>query len=153
MKNSKYLLVGMLVCGSILFGCDNANEVKKVEEPKQEQQVESTEEINEQKNSIWNNEEIRNYKQLQTENIKLIKVNENEVKMLYIGSILDYLNNVNKEVAGDSENFELTTQLLGIGLHSISEPEKTFTLVDNKGIVIYSYTNGEPAVNGLENLR
>ena len=153
MKNSKYLLVGMLVCGSILFGCDNANEVKKVEEPKQEQQVESTEEINEQKNSIWNNEEIRNYKQLQTENIKLIKVNENEVKMLYIGSILDYLNNVNKEVAGDSEDFELTTQLLGIGLHSISEPEKTFTLVDNKGIVIYSYTNGEPAVNGLENLR
>ena len=153
MKNSKYLLVGMLVCGSILFGCDNANEVKKVEEPKQEQQVESTEEINEQKNSIWNNEEIRNYKQLQTENIKLIKVNENEVKMLYIGSILDYLNNVNKEVAGDSEDFELTTQLLGIGLHSISEPEKTFTLVDNKGIIIYSYTNGEPAVNGLENLR
>lgn len=153
MKNSKYLLVGMLVCGSILFGCDNANEVKKVEEPKQEQQVESTEEINEQENSIWNNEEIRKYKQLQTENIKLIKVNENEVKMLYIGSILDYLNNVNKEVAGDSEDFELTTQLLGIGLHSISEPEKTFTLVDNKGIVIYSYTNGEPAVNGLENLR
>ena len=153
MKNSKYLLVGMLVCGSILFGCDNANEVKKVEELKQEQQVEDTEEINEQKNSIWNNEEIRNYKQLQTENIKLIKVNENEVKMLYIGSILDYLNNVNKEVAGDSEDFELTTQLLGIGLHSISEPEKTFTLVDNKGIVIYSYTNGEPAVNGLENLR
>ena len=153
MKNSKYLLVGMLVCGSILFGCDNANEVKKVEEPKQEQQVESTEEINEQENSIWNNEEIRKYKQLQTENIKLIKVNENEVKMLYIGSILDYLNNVNKEVAGDSEDFELTTQLLGIGLHSISEPEKTFTLVDNKGIIIYSYTNGEPAVNGLENLR
>ena len=153
MKNSKYLLVGMLVCGSILFGCDNANEVKKVEELKQEQQVEDTEEINEQKNSIWNNEEIRKYKQLQTENIKLIKVNENEVKMLYIGSILDYLNNVNKEVAGDSEDFELTTQLLGIGLHSIGEPEKTFTLVDNKGIVIYSYTNGEPAVNGLENLR
>ena len=153
MKNSKYLLVGMLVCGSILFGCDNANEVKKVEEPKQEQQVESTEEVDEQENSIWNNEEIRKYKQLQTENIKLIKVNENEVKMLYIGSILDYLNNVNKEVAGDSEDFELTTQLLGIGLHSISEPEKTFTLVDNKGIVIYSYTNGEPAVNGLENLR
>ena len=153
MKNSKYLLVGMLVCGSILFGCDNANEVKKVEEPKQEQQVEDTEEVDEQENSIWNNEEIRKYKQLQTENIKLIKVNENEVKMLYIGSILDYLNNVNKEVAGDSEDFELTTQLLGIGLHSISEPEKTFTLVDNKGIVIYSYTNGEPAVNGLENLR
>ena len=153
MKNSKYLLVGMLVCGSILFGCDNANEVKKVEEPKQEQQVEDTEEVDEQENSIWNNEEIRNYKQLQTENIKLIKVNENEVKMLYVGSILDYLNNVNKEVAGDSEDFELTTQLLGIGLHSISEPEKTFTLVDNKGIVIYSYTNGEPAVNGLENLR
>ena len=153
MKNSKYLLVGMLVCGSILFGCDNANEVKKVEEPKQEQQVENTEEVDEQENSIWNNEEIRKYKQLQTENIKLIKVNENEVKMLYIGSILDYLNNVNKEVAGDSEDFELTTQLLGIGLHSISEPEKTFTLVDNKGIVIYSYTNGEPAVNGLENLR
>ena len=153
MKNSKYLLVGMLVCGSILFGCDNANEVKKVEEPKQEQQVEDTEEVDEQENSIWNNEEIRKYKQLQTENIKLIKVNENEVKMLYIGSILDYLNNVNKEVAGDSEDFELTTQLLGIGLHSISEPEKTFTLVDNKGIIIYSYTNGEPAVNGLENLR
>ena len=153
MKNSKYLLVGMLVCGSILFGCDNANEVKKIEEPKQEQQVENTEEVDEQENSIWNNEEIRKYKQLQTENIKLIKVNENEVKMLYIGSILDYLNNVNKEVAGDSEDFELTTQLLGIGLHSISEPEKTFTLVDNKGIVIYSYTNGEPAVNGLENLR
>ena len=153
MKNSKYLLVGMLVCGSILFGCDNANEVKKVEELKQEQQVEDTEEVDEQENSIWNNEEIRKYKQLQTENIKLIKVNENEVKMLYIGSILDYLNNVNKEVAGDSEDFELTTQLLGIGLHSIGEPEKTFTLVDNKGIVIYSYTNGEPAVNGLENLR
>ena len=153
MKNSKYLLVGMLVCGSILFGCDNANEVKKIEEPKQEQQVENTEEVDEQENSIWNNEEIRKYKQLQTENIKLIKVNENEVKMLYVGSILDYLNNVNKEVAGDSEDFELTTQLLGIGLHSISEPEKTFTLVDNKGIVIYSYTNGEPAVNGLENLR
>ena len=153
MKNSKYLLVGMLVCGSILFGCDNANEVKKIEEPKQEQQVENTEEVDEQENSIWNNEEIRKYKQLQTENIKLIKVNENEVKMLYIGSILDYLNNVNKEVAGDSEDFELTTQLLGIGLHSISEPEKTFTLVDNKGIIIYSYTNGEPAVNGLENLR
>ena len=153
MKNSKYLLVGMLVCGSILFGCDNVNEVKKIEEPKQEQQVENTEEVDEQENSIWNNEEIRKYKQLQTENIKLIKVNENEVKMLYIGSILDYLNNVNKEVAGDSEDFELTTQLLGIGLHSIGEPEKTFTLVDNKGIVIYSYTNGEPAVNGLENLR
>ena len=148
----KQLLMAMMACGTVLFGCAS-QEVDKVEEPKTEQKVESTEEINEQKNSIWNNEEIRNYKQLQTENIKLIKVNENEVKMLYVGSILDYLNNVNKEVAGDSEDFELTTQLLGIGLHSISEPEKTFTLVDNKGIIIYSYTNGEPAVNGLENLR
>ena len=165
MKNSKYLLVGMLVCGSILFGCDNANEVKKVEEPKVEQEevIESITEIEDEavveeqpkaeyENGIWGDSKP-NYEDLQTTKIELVKNSDDEVIMIYDGTILDYSNDVTRETTGDCVDYELTSQLLMVAFCSISEPEKTFTLFDNKGIIIYSYINGEPVANGLEELQ
>ena len=165
MKNSKYLLVGMLVCGSILFGCDNANEVKKVEEPKVEQEevIESITEIEDEavveeqpkaeyENGIWGDSKP-NYEDLQTTKIELVKNSDDEVIMIYDGTILDYSNDVTREITGDCINYELTSQLLMVAFCSMDEPEIEFTLVDNEGTVIYQYLDGEPVVNGIENLR
>ena len=78
---------------------------------------------------------------------------DDEILMLYNGTILDYVNDVTKEENGESVDYELTSQLLMVAFCSIDEPEIEFTLVDKEGTVIYSYLNGEPVENGLEELR
>lgn len=174
MKNGKCLLMAMVLCSTALFGCAS-QEIEKVEEPKVEQQVEeqpieqeATEPIIEveeepvieaeepvaevEENGIWGDSKPQ-YEDLQTTKIKLIKTSDDEVLMLYNGTILDYMNDVAKETNGESVEYELTSQLLMVAFCSIGEPKKAFTLVDNKETVIYSYTNGEPVVNGLEDLQ
>ena len=203
MKNSKRLLMVIIVCGTALFGCAS-QEVEKVEEPKVEQvkpvkeqpvkqeQVEQevieqepvtevekepvkeepieqevTEPITkikeeqpiieeqpkaEYENGIWGDSKP-NYEDLQTTKIELVKNSDNEVLMLYNGTILDYVNDVAKEENGESVDYELTSQLLMVAFCSIDEAETKFTLVDNEGTVIYSYLNGEPVENGLEKLQ
>ena len=180
MKNYKGLLVAMVVCGTALFGCAS-QEIEKVEEPKVEQQVEQVEEqpveqeqikqevtepiteveeeqpiIEEQpkaeyENGIWGDSEP-NYEDLQTIKIELVKNSDDEVLMIYNGTIQDYVNDVTKEENGESVDYELTSQLLMVAFCSIDEPEIEFTLVDKEGTVIYSYLNGEPVENGLEDL-
>lgn len=93
------------------------------------------------------------YEDLETTKIKLVEVNENEVKMQYNGTILDYMVDVNKETNGESVDYEITSQLLMTAFCSLGEQEKAFTLVDKEGAIIYSYLNGEPVVNGIEGLQ
>ena len=164
MKNGKCLLMIMVICGTVLFGCAS-QDVNKVEEPnvKQEEVTESVAEIEDEavveeqpkaeyENGIWGDSKP-NYEDLQTTKIKLIKDSSNEVLMLYDGNILDYLNDVTRETTGDCVDYELTSQLLMVAFCSMDEAEVEFTLVDNEGTVIYSYLDGEPVVNGLEDLR
>ena len=106
----------------------------------------------EYENGIWGDSKP-NYEDLQTTKIELVKNSNDEVLMLYNGTILDYVNDVTKEENGESVNYELTSQLLMVAFCSIDEAETKFTLVDNEGTVIYSYLNGEPVENGLENLQ
>ena len=159
----KQLLIAMMACGAVLFGCAS-QEVDKVEEPKTEQEVtKSTEVIEEEpiieeqsraeyENGIWGDSKP-NYEDLQTTKIELVKNSDNEVLMIYNSNILDYANDVTRETTGDCINYELTSQLLMVAFCSMDEPEIEFTLVDNEGTVIYQYLDGEPVVNGIENLR
>ena len=158
MKNGK-LLIAMMTCGAILFGCGTSQDVNKVEEPKVEQE-EVTEPIAgveeqpkaEYENGIWGDSKP-NYEDLQTTKIELVKNSDDEVIMIYNGTIQDYVNDVAKETNGESVDYELTSQLLMVAFCSMDEAEVEFTLVDNEGTVIYSYINGEPVANGLEELR
>ena len=163
MKNGKILIV-MIACGTIFFGC-SSQEVNRVEEPKVEQEevTKSTEVIEEEpiieeqpkaehENGIWGDSKP-NYEDLQTTKIELVKNSDNEVLMIYNSTILDYANDVTRETTGDCINYELTSQLLMVAFCSMDEPEIEFTLVDNEGTVIYQYLDGEPVVNGIENLR
>lgn len=106
----------------------------------------------EYENGIWGDSEP-NYEDLQTTKIELVKNSDDEVLMIYNGTIQDYVNDVTKEENGESVDYELTSQLLMVAFCSISEPEKAFTLVDKEETVIYSYLNGEPVENGLEGLQ
>lgn len=164
MKNGK-LLIAMMTCGTILFGCGTSQDVNKVEEPKVEQEevaesiaeVEEEAEVEEQpkaeyENGIWGDSKP-NYEDLQTTKIELVKNSDVEVVMIYNGTIQDYADDVARETTGDCVNYELTSQLLMVAFCSMDEAEKEFTLVDNEGTVIYSYLDGEPVVNGLEELR
>lgn len=164
MKNGK-LLIAMMTCGTILFGCGTSQDVNKVEEPKveQEEEIESITEIEDEaeveeqpkaeyENGIWGDSKP-NYEDLQTTKIELVKNSGDEVIMIYNGTIQNYVDDVARETTGDCVNYELTSQLLMVAFCSMDEAEKEFTLVDNEGTVIYSYLDGEPVVNGLEELR
>ena len=164
MKNGKCLLMIMVICGTVLFGCAS-QDVNKVEEPnvKQEEVTESVAEIEDEavveeqpkaeyENGIWGDSKPQ-YEDLQTTKIELVKNSDDEVIMIYNGTILDYLNDVTRETTGDCVDYELTSQLLMVAFCSMDEAEVEFTLVDNEGTVIYSYLDGEPVVNGLEDLR
>lgn len=105
----------------------------------------------EYENGIWGDSKP-NYEDLQTTKIELVKNSDDEVLMLYNGTIQDYEYEVAKEENGESVDYELTSQLLMVAFCSIGEPEKAFTLVDKEETVIYSYLNGEPVENGLEDL-
>ena len=105
-----------------------------------------------EENGIWGDSKPQ-YEDLQTTKIKLIETSDDEILMLYNGTILDYVNDVTKEENGESVDYELTSQLLMVAFCSIDEPEIEFTLVDKEGTVIYSYLNGEPVENGLEGLQ
>ena len=106
----------------------------------------------EYENGIWGDSKPQ-YEDLQTTKIELIETSDDEILMLYNGTILDYVNDVTKEENGESVDYELTSQLLMVAFCSIDEPEIEFTLVDKEGTVIYSYLNGEPVENGLEGLQ
>ena len=164
MKNGK-LLIAMMTCGTILFGCGTSQDVNKVEEPKVEQEevIESITEIEDEavveeqpkaeyENGIWGDSKP-NYEDLQTTKIELVKNSDDEVIMIYNGTIQNYADDVARETTGDCVNYELTSQLLMVAFCSMDEAEKEFTLVDNEGTVIYSYLDGEPVANGLEELR
>lgn len=164
MKNGK-LLIAMMTCGTILFGCGTSQDVNKVEEPKVEQEevtepiaeVEDEAVVEEQpkaeyENGIWGDSKP-NYEDLQTTKIELVKNSDDEVIMIYNGTIQNYADDAARETTGDCVNYELTSQLLMVAFCSMDEAEKEFTLVDNEGTVIYSYLDGEPVVNGLEELR
>lgn len=158
MKNGK-LLIAMITCGTILFGCGTSQDVDKIEEPKVEQEevTEPIAEVEEQpkaeyENGIWGDSKPQ-YEDLQTTKIELVKNSDDEVIMIYNGTILDYSNDVTRETTGDCVDYELTSQLLMVAFCSMDEAEVEFTLVDNEGTVIYSYINGEPVANGLEELR
>lgn len=164
----KQLLVAMMACGAVLFGCGISQDVNKIEEPKVEQEVKATEEnvaepveeeavIEEQpkaeyENGIWGDSKP-NYEDLQTTKIELVKNSGNEVAMIYNGTIQDYADDVARETTGDCVDYELTSQLLMVAFCSMDEAEIEFTLVDNEGTVIYKYLDGEPVVNGLEKIR
>ena len=190
MKNGK-LLIAMMTCGSILFGCGISQDFNKVEEPKVEQEEVTEEEVTEAKpveeeaeveeklveeqpigqeatepiieveeeqpkaeyeNGIWGDSKP-NYEDLQTTKIELVKNSDNEVVMIYNGTIQDYADDVARETTGDCVDYELTSQLLMVAFCSTDEAEIEFTLVDNEGTVIYKYLDGEPVVNGLEKIR
>lgn len=106
----------------------------------------------EYENGIWGDSEP-NYEDLQTTKIELVKNSDDEVLMLYNGTIQDYEYEVAKEIEGDCISYELTSQLLMVAFCSMDEAEIEFTLVDNEGTVIYKYLNGEPVENGLEKLQ
>ena len=158
MKNGKCLLMIMVICGTVLFGCAS-QDVNKVEEPnvKQEEVTESVAEVEEEaeveyENGIWGDSKPQ-YEDLQTTKIELVKNSDDEVIMIYNGTILDYLNDVTRETTGDCVDYELTSQLLMVAFCSMDEPKIEFTLVDKEGTVIYSYLDGEPIANGLEKIR
>ena len=156
----KQLLMAMMACGTVLFGCAS-QEVDKVEEPKTEQkevavsiaEVEEEAEVEEQpkaeyENGIWGDSKP-NYEDLQTTKIELVKNSSDEVLMIYNGTIQDYADDVARETTGDCVDYELTSQLLMVAFCSMDEAEIEFTLVDNEGTVIYKYLDGEPVVNWL----
>lgn len=186
----KQLLVAIMACGAVLFGCAS-QDVDKIEEPKVKQEVEVTEEdvaepveeeaeveeqpVEEQPieqevaepiieveeeqpkaeyegTGIWGDSKP-NYEDLQTTKIELVKNSDDEVAMIYNGTIQDYADDVARETTGDCVNYELTSQLLMVAFCSMDEAEIEFTLVDNEGTVIYKYLDGEPVVNGLEKIR
>ena len=189
MKNGK-LLIAIMACGAVLFGCGTSQDVNEVEEPKVEQKVEVNEEevtepveeeaeveeepVEEQQieqevtepiidveeeqpkaeyeNGIWGDSKP-NYEDLQTTKIELVKNSDDEVVMIYNGTIQDYADDVARETTGDCVDYELTSQLLMVAFCSMDEAEIEFTLVDNEGTVIYKYLDGEPVVNGLEKIR
>ena len=189
MKNGK-LLIAIMACGTILFGCRTSQDTDKIEEPKVEQKVEVNEEevtepveeeaeveeepVEEQQieqevtepiidveeeqpkaeyeNGIWGDSKP-NYEDLQTTKIELVKNSDDEVAMIYNGTIQDYADDVARETTGDCVDYELTSQLLMVAFCSMDEAEIEFTLVDNEGTVIYKYLDGEPVVNGLEKIR
>ena len=119
---------------------------------KEEQPIIEEQPKAEYENGIWGDSKP-NYEDLQTTKIELVKNSDNEVLMLYNGTILDYSNDVTRETTGDCVNYELTSQSLMVEFCSMDEPEIGFTLVDKEGTVIYSYLDGEQVVNGLERLR
>ena len=123
-----------------------------ITEIKEEQPIIEEQPKAEYENGIWGDSKP-NYEDLQTTKIELVKNSDNEVLMLYNGTILDYVNDVAKEENGESVDYELTSQLLMVAFCSIDEAETKFTLVDNEETVIYSYLNGEPVENGLEGLQ
>lgn len=124
-----------------------------VEQEATEPVIEAEEPVAEaEENGIWGDSKPQ-YEDLQTTKIKLIETSDDEILMLYNGTILDYVNDVTKEENGESVDYELTSQLLMVAFCSIDEPEIEFTLVDKEGTVIYSYLNGEPVENGLEGLQ
>lgn len=124
-----------------------------VTEVEEELVVEAEEPVAEaEENGIWGDSKPQ-YEDLQTTKIKLIETSDDKILMLYNGTILDYVNDVTKEENGESVDYELTSQLLMVAFCSIDEPEIEFTLVDKEGTVIYSYLNGEPVENGLEDLQ
>ena len=123
-----------------------------IEEVEEEQPIIEEQPKAEYENGIWGDSKP-NYEDLQTTKIELVKNSDDEVLMLYNGTILDYVNDVTKEENGESVDYELTSQLLMVAFCSMDEAETEFTLVDNEGTVIYSYLNGEPVENGLENLQ
>ena len=126
---------------------------KPVTEVEEEPVIEAEEPVVEaEENGIWGDSKPQ-YEDLQTTKIKLIETSDDEILMLYNGTILDYVNDVTKEENGESVDYELTSQLLMVAFCSIDEPEIEFTLVDKEGTVIYSYLNGEPVENGLEGLQ
>ena len=165
MKNGKLLIAMMICCGTILFGCGTSQDINKVEEPNVRQEevtesiakVEEEAEVEEQpkaeyENGIWGDSKP-NYEDLQTTKIELVKNSDDEVAMIYNGTIQDYADDVARETTGDCVNYELTSQLLMVAFCSMDEAEIEFTLVDNEGTVIYKYLDGEPVVNGLEKIR
>ena len=124
-----------------------------ITEVKEEPVIEAEEPVVEaEENGIWGDSKPQ-YEDLQTTKIELIETSDDEILMLYNGTILDYVNDVTKEENGESVDYELTSQLLMVAFCSIDEPEIEFTLVDKEGTVIYSYLNGEPVENGLEDLQ
>ena len=138
----KQLLMAMMACGTVLFGCAS-QEVDKVEEPKTEQkevavsiaEVEEEAEVEEQpkaeyENGIWGDSKP-NYEDLQTTKIELVKNSSDEVLMIYNGTIQDYADDVARETTGDCVNYELTSQLLMVAFCSMDEAEIEFTLFDN----------------------
>lgn len=128
-------------------------ETEPVTEVEEELVVEAEEPVAEaEENGIWGDSKPQ-YEDLQTTKIKLIETSDDKILMLYNGTILDYVNDVTKEENGESVDYELTSQLLMVAFCSIDEPEIEFTLVDKEGTVIYSYLNGEPVENGLEDLQ
>ena len=121
-------------------------------EPVQEEVVVEEEPVEETQEDIW--EVVTDYSDLETEHIKLANVTDTEVKLQYSGTIVDYVYQASKEANNETnDNFELVNNLLSIAFGSMAEPEKTFTLIDKDGAVIYSYLNGEPLVNNMENLQ
>ena len=125
------------------------------EQPTEEQEVveeEPVAEVEETQEDIW--EVITDYADLETEHIKLVSATDNEVKLQYSGTIIDYVYQASKEANNETnDNFELVNNMLSIAFGSMAEPEKTFTLIDKDGAVIYSYSNGEPLVNNMESLQ
>ena len=190
MKNGKQLLMVMMACGAVLFGCGTSQDVNEIEESKVEQEVEVAEEdvaepleeeaevkeqpVEEQpieqevtepiidveeeqpkaeyENGIWGDSKP-NYEDLQTTKIELVKNSDDEVIMIYNGTIQDYADDVARETTGDCVDYELTSQLLMVAFCSMDEAGTEFTLVDNEGTVVYKYLDGEPVVNGLEKIR
>ena len=128
------------------------------QEPIEQEVTEPVVEIEEElvpeaeENGIWGDSEPQ-YEDLQTTKIELIETSDDEILMLYNGTIQDYVNDVTKETNGESVDYELTSQLLMVAFCSIGEPEKVFTLVDKEETVIYKYLDGEPVENGLEGLQ
>ena len=124
-----------------------------VTEVKEEPVIEAEEPVAEaEENGIWGDSKPQ-YEDLQTTKIELIENSDDKILMLYNGTILDYVNDVTKEENGESVDYELTSQLLMVAFCSIDEAETKFILIDNEGTVIYSYLNGKPVENGLENLQ
>lgn len=122
-----------------------------ITEVEEEQPIIEEQPKTEYENGIWGDSKP-NYEDLQTIKIELVKNSDDEVLMLYNGTIQDYEYEVAKEENGESVDYELTSQLLVVAFCSMDEAEIEFTLVDKEGTVIYSYLNGEPVENGLEDL-
>ena len=121
-------------------------------EPVQEEVVVEEEPVAGTQEDIW--EVVTDYADLETEHIKLASATDTEVKLQYSGTIIDYVYQASKEANNETnDNFELVNNMLSIAFGSMAEPEKTFTLIDKDGAVIYSYSNGEPLVNNMESLR